>query len=321
MKTISLGKFRGLAQTSTVNSAFSILALDHRNNLRNALNPDNPAQVSDEDMVHFKSDVVRSLTPSSSSVLLDPELSAGQCISNGSLPGNSSLICAVEATGYTGDPIARKSQILPGWSVEKAKRLGASAVKLLIYYHPKSEIAVEIEDLIRQVASDCEKEEIPLFIEPLSYSLNRGEKLTATERKYVVIETAHRLSNLGADVLKAEFPLDITANQDDHSWYEACKELSQASEIPWILLSASVDFETYLKQTRIACEAGSSGVAAGRAVWKEAVLMRGAERINFLNSIARERMQKLTELCNETATPWKNFYNTSNLDANWYLSY
>ncbi len=321
MKRISLGKFRGLAQTSTVNSTFSILALDHRNNLRNALNPNNPVQVTDEEMIQFKSEVVKCVAPASSSVLLDPELSAAQCISNGSLPGNIGLTCALEETGYTGDPNARKSQILPGWSVEKAKRFGASAVKLLVYYHPKSDIAGEIEELLSKVAEDCEKAEIPLFLEPLSYSLVKGEKLSADERKFVVIETVKRLSPLGADVLKAEFPLDISTNKDERSWFDACKELTQASLIPWILLSASVDFETYLQQVRVACKAGSSGVAAGRAVWKEAIEKNGDGRINFLNSIARERMNTLTNVCDQTATSWRQFYYTEKVNTNWYQSY
>ena len=174
MKTISLGKFRGLAQASTSKSVFSILALDHRNNLRQAMNPADPQQVTIRDMVAFKSNVVKYVGPKSSAVLLDPQWGAAQCIENSSLPGNVGLICAVEETGYTGDPQARKSRILPGWSVEKAKRMGASAVKLLVYFHPHSETAKAIEELICMVAEDCEKAEIALFLEPLSYPLTDG---------------------------------------------------------------------------------------------------------------------------------------------------
>lgn len=321
MKTISLGKFRGLAQTSTTNSVFSILALDHRNNLRKALNPADPEKVSIEDMVKFKSSVVKNIAPVSSAVLLDPQWSAAQCIENGSLPGNVGLICAVEETGYTGDPNARKSQILPGWSIQKAKRLGASAVKLLVYYHPKSETAREIEDLICQIAEDCEKAEMALFLEPLSYSLIQGGKLTSSEKRSVVIETARRLSILGADVMKLEFPLDVSSDPDERIWVAACKELDQASVLPWVLLSASVDYDTYCRQVKIACEAGASGVAAGRAVWKESVTKTGHEQTEFLSNTAQERMQNLTDICNQTAAPWNNYFNTLKLDADWYLSY
>ena len=85
---------------------------------------------------HFKLDVVAELAPFATSVLLDPEVSAAQAIAEGKLPGDKALVVAVESTGYTGDPAARRGQVLPGWSVEKAKRMGASMVKLLVYYHP-----------------------------------------------------------------------------------------------------------------------------------------------------------------------------------------
>jgi tagatose 1,6-diphosphate aldolase len=321
MKTIALGKYRGLTQTSTKNSAFSVLALDHRNNLRNALNPKNPSQVSDDDMINFKTDVVRALSPYASAVLLDPEIGSAQCIANGSLPGNRGLLCALEETGYTGDPLARESKILPGWDISKAKRLGASAIKLLVYYHPKSNTATEIEKLIEKVGIECEKAEIAFFLEPLSYSLIKGVKLSPVERKDVVIETARRLSVLGADILKAEFPADVTSDEDERSWSIACNELTSASVIPWVLLSASVDFDKYMRQVKIACDAGSSGVAAGRAVWKEAVITTESERSAFLTEVAAKRMQKLTEICDSQARPWKDFYTSPILNSTWYQFY
>lgn len=322
MKTISIGKYRGLAQVSTSKSTFSILALDHRNNLRQALNPENPALVLDENMVEFKSAVVRFVTQGASSIILDPEYSAAQCITNGSLQGDRGLICAVEATGYTGDPNARKSKILPGWNIEKAKRMGSSAIKLLIYYNPKSGTCQEVEDLIAGVSEDCKKFDMAFFLEPLSYTLVKGEKLSPTERRSIVIETAERLSGSGCDVLKVEFPLDITAMPDEKQWAEACRELSQASVVPWVLLSASVDFETYLRQVEVACQSGCSGVAAGRAVWKEAVDSKKQEaRDQFLQTTARNRMQQLTNLCDQKAMSWKEFYSAGPYNTTWYQDY
>ena len=37
--------------------------------------------------------------------------------------------------------------------------------------------------------------------------------------------------------------------------------------VPWVLLSGGVPFETFFRQTQVACEAGASGVMVGRAVW------------------------------------------------------
>ncbi len=48
-----------------------------------------------------------------------------------------------------------------------------------------------------------------------------------------------------------------------------CKELDQASRLPWVLLSAGVDFESFRIQVEIACKAGASGFLAGRALWQE----------------------------------------------------
>jgi len=316
---ISIGKFRHLQQCSTRRGALAVLALDHRGNLRQLLRPDNPSEVTSQEIVAFKRSLVRSLSPAASAVLLDPQFSAAQCIAGSDLPGKTGLIVAVEASGYSGDTTARSSQVLPGWSVAKTKRLGASAVKLLVYYHPESPTAHEIEDLVSHVHADCTEQDIPLFLETLSYSLDpERKKLSPDERRYVVIETARRLTPLGGDVLKAEFPLDAQAVSDENAWQEACNELSQASRIPWVLLSASVDYETFLRQVTAACKAGASGVAVGRAVWREATEIPLDTRQEFLDVTARERMRRITALVDALAKPWTDFYTTPEITPEWF---
>jgi tagatose-1,6-bisphosphate aldolase len=192
-------------------------------------------------------------------------------------------------------------------------------VKLLVYYHPESPTAPEIEALVRQVSADCAEQDIPLFLETLSYSLDpERKKLSPDERRYVVIETARRLTPLGGDVLKAEFPLDVQAVTAENTWQEACTELSQASRIPWVLLSASVDFETFLRQVTAACKAGASGVAVGRAVWREATEVPLESRQEFLDLTARERMRRITALVDALAKPWTDFYILPELTPEWF---
>ena len=321
-KTLSIGKIRGLQQTSTGRGVFAICALDHRNNLRQLLHPDDPAATTREEMILFKIDLVRALAPVSSAVLVDPELSASQIIATGALPGRTSMLVAVEASGYSGNPDARESKILPGWSVAKTRRMGASAVKLLVYYHPKAPTASIIETRVREVADLCAREDLPLFLEPLSYSIDPSrKKLDPDERKWVVIETARRLTPLGVDVLKAEFPLDIEAVSDEMEWRKACAALSEASVVPWVLLSASVGIETYMRQVTAACLAGASGVAVGRAVWKEATEVTGQARLDFLNITARERMERVTSLVNALARPWSEFYQSEPIGVDWHAEY
>jgi tagatose 1,6-diphosphate aldolase len=319
---LSIGKWRSLQQCATPHGAIAVMALDHRGNLRQVLNPAAPQSVSPEELMAFKQQVVTALAPVSSAVLLDPEFGAAQCVASGALPGQVGLLVAVEATGYTGDPLARRSQILPGWSVAKAKRLGGSAIKLLVYYHPDAPTAAEIEALVRQTALDCASADLAFFLEPLSYSLDPAQKkLSPAQRHRVVIETARRLTPLGADVLKAEFPLDPAAQPDEGDWARACAELSEASVTPWVLLSASVDYATFLRQVTVACRAGATGVAVGRAVWQEAPGLAGEARLAFLHGLARERMARITELCDALARPWTSFYTAPSAGSDWYGSY
>jgi tagatose-1,6-bisphosphate aldolase len=303
MKPITIGKLRGLQQIASPRGTFTALALDHRQNLRKA----NPAFFNDAELSRFKLDVVSALAGEATAVLLDPEVSAAQAVAAGVIPKHIGLVVAVESTGYTGDATARRAQIIPGWSVEKAKRMGASAVKLLVYYHPDSPTARETEDFTAQVAEDCRRHDLALMLEPLSYSLDQNRKLSSEEKRYVVVETARRLTPLDVDILKTEFPLDV-GDPDEAKWLDACKEISSASAVPWILLSAAVDFETFIRQVTAACNAGASGIAVGRAVWKEAVNMMGDDRIEFLRTTARQRISRLTSLCHAIARPYTDFY-------------
>ncbi|MHC1783697.1 MAG: tagatose 1,6-diphosphate aldolase [Anaerolineaceae bacterium] len=303
MKKITIGKLRGLQQISSQRGTFTALALDHRQNLRKA----NPAFVSDEQLSRFKLDVVTELASHSTAVLLDPEVAAAQAIAAGCLPGRLGLVVALESTGYVGEATARHGQIIPGWSVEKAKRMGASAIKLLVYYHPDGPTASEIEGFVSKVAEDCRKQDIVLILEPLSYPIRENSKLTSDEKRRVVVETARRLTPLNIDVLKAEFPLDVHDLDESH-WEASCREISQASVTPWILLSAAVNYETFTRQVIAACNAGASGIAVGRAVWQESVALNEEDRLNFLRNTARERLSRLTALCCALARPYTDFY-------------
>jgi tagatose-1,6-bisphosphate aldolase len=98
MDTISIGKLRGLQQCATPHGGFAVMALDHRNNLRHAFQPDSPEPASDLAITLFKGEVVEALAPVASAVLLDPELSAAQCIASQKLTGRTGLIVALEAT-------------------------------------------------------------------------------------------------------------------------------------------------------------------------------------------------------------------------------
>ena len=301
--TFPIGTRRGLAACASERGTFTVLALDHRQNLRKELRPDAPDSVEYEEMVEFKRDVVRALSPVATGTLLDPEIGAAQSIWDGSLPADAGLIVAIEATGYEGPSTARISRVLDGWSVAAAKRIGASAAKLLVYYHPDAVNAADQEQLVADVTAACRSQDLALFVEPLSYSLVEGEPLTGEKRRRVVIETARRLTRIGGDVLKAEFPYDASV-ADRGRWREACAELDAATTVPWVLLSGGVDDATFEAQVETACEAGASGVLAGRSVWAEAATMPSRHRAAFLQTEGRQRLERLRDLVDRLGRPW-----------------
>ena len=133
---LSVGKIRGIQEMATDQGIFTMCAIDHRGSLKRMLNPANPDAVTYGQMVEHKLLMAETLGQHASAVLLDPVYGVAQCVVGGALPGHTGLLVALEATGYAGSSQRRHSQVEPGWSVAKIKRLGASAVKLLVYYHP-----------------------------------------------------------------------------------------------------------------------------------------------------------------------------------------
>jgi len=318
-RALTVGKLRGLRQCSDARGVLSLLALDHRNNLRKALRPEAPGEVGDEELTAFKTQAAAALAQSATAVLLDPELGAAQAIAAGAIPCDRGLIVALERTGYGGLPHARESRLLPKWGPDRVRRMGASAAKLLVYYHPASSTARSIEELVAGVAEACAREDLLLMLEPLVYDPDPGSGgFTPAARRDAVLEAARRLGAPGVDLLKSEFP---AAANDEGEWEAACRELSDASAAPWIILSAAVDFETFLRQTDAACASGASGVAVGRAVWNEAAPLAGEARAAFLSGEARRRMAATTALCAKRARPWTAIYSAPQIDGGWFERY
>lgn len=324
MNSLSIGKARRMQKCATRDGKLVMFALDHRGNLQHALNPGNPQSVTYEQMTSFKREVTAAISPVASGILLDPQFGAAQAISAGAIAPACGLLVAVEKTGYSGDPAARESQILPGWGVEKIARMGADGVKLLIYYHPEAANAAEQEALVAAVGEECRQYDMPFFLEPLSFALDPNvKKLASAEKRFVVAETARRMTPMGVDVLKAEFPINIADEEDAMVWAEACQELSAASVCPWIILSAGVSFEQFERQTAVACQNGASGVLVGRAVWAEAADLSGNSRSSFLQTTAVKRMRRLTDVIERLGTPWTAFYPDldESVGQGWYKSY
>ena len=314
------GRFRGLKSTSLADrDVFGIIAFDQRGSYRRMMPPDS----SYDDLAQVKNEIIGALSLEASAILTDPTYGLSAAMH---MNGKSGLLLALEKSGYSGDSSYRKTELIPGWTAEKIRKVGANAVKFMVYYNPQSEaLAAELERMICQVVDECHRWDLPVFLEPMSYSVDpdieKDSAEYAAKRSEIVIETARRLARTGADVLKMEFPLDIKFDQDRVKWRDTCTELSEASTVPWVLLSAGVDFEQFKPQVQIACECGASGFLAGRAIWKEAAAMTDGDRCAFLRGTATERLKQLLEIAAAESRPWSDFYAPPVSTETWYESY
>ena len=317
--TLTPGRWRGLKVTSTSEHVFTIMAFDQRGSYVKML----PAGSSYEQAVAIKTEVVGQLSPHTSAVLLDADYGLLPAMQ---LHRNSGLLMALEKSGYTGDSTMRRADFDPDWTVAKMRLAGAAAVKLLIYYHPHSgALAEEIEGTISGILQDCHEQDLPLFVEPMSYSLDANVPTDSAEfaatKPEVVIETARRISALGVDVLKLEFPMNAAWHDDEEAWRAACEAISTASSVPWVLLSAGVDFDIFERQVRVACQGGASGYLGGRAIWKECAAMSPGQRHEFLLGTAMERVARLNDHTLRYGRPWTDFYALPESDRDWYRRY
>ncbi|MEM2878330.1 MAG: tagatose 1,6-diphosphate aldolase [Candidatus Hadarchaeales archaeon] len=326
---LTVGKYEGITHISNGNGLFTMVATDQRGSLKKMINPENPKAVSDEDLKRTKISLIKCLVGrksggKASGVLVDPEYSYERIfLKKCDIPANVGVLMAIEATGYGGQgEYAPKVEIFGGLTpeegVRKIKMRGASAVKMLVYHRIDSPTHEHQEAMVKAVGEACVKYDIPFLLEPMSHPLAEGPdkkkdpKGFAKIKPDLVIGTARELTKpeYHVDVLKAEFPLDLKyAEELGQDPAEACKELTEASRIPWVILSAGVDYDEFKENVKYAVMNGASGFLAGRAIWKEAV---GKENIDqMLLTTGVKRLNELSGLVEKYGTPWYKKYANS----------
>lgn len=303
------GRLRGLERIATPEGVFAMCAMDHRGSLRRMIDVDAPQQVTYEAMVEEKLRLCEALARDSSAVLLDPVYGAPQCLARGALPRQTGLLVSLEATGYEGPSDRRLTKLLVGWGPKKVRMLGADATKLLVYFHPdRAEEAARQLDVIADSARACAEADITLLVEAVAYAIDGVSKDSAAfaaERPRIVLDSARQITALPIDILKAEFPADLRHERDEGRMLDLCEQLSEASTVPWVVLSAGVDYEQFRRQVDIACRGGASGFLAGRAIWQEGFDMDPARRSAFLKTTAVQRLRELRDIAARHATPWQ----------------
>jgi len=325
-KVMTNGKFEGLNHISNVQGLFAIVATDQRGSLKRMINPEDPDSVTIEQIKRIKSSLIKNLVgkespEGASGILIDPDYSYERSfIKACNIRADIGVLMSVEASGYGGQgEFAPQVQIFSDLTAEEAvkkiKGRGAAAVKMLIYYHPDSPTSKYQELMVKKIGRACKIYDVPFLLEPVSHSLKGGPYKKKNPKEFsmikpkIVINTAREMtkSEYCVDVLKVEFPLNLKFAEDlGQDPIEACKELDEVSQIPWVVLSAGVDYEEFKENVKYTAENGASGFLCGRAIWKESV---GREDMDhFLQTTGIKRLIELAKIVEMNATPWYKKY-------------
>jgi len=324
------GKLAGLRGVTDAGGRFKVLALDQSNSFRKFIKAAMERQgkkgdVSYDQVVHAKLEITEVLAPLASAVLLDVNYGARQAVNSFSIPRGVGLIIRVEASRDAGLP----GEFEPGWSVAKIKKMGGTAVKLLVYMDVGDPKATRAQmAFVKRVAEDCQKEDILLMIEELSYPRKGEDKRTpayVARRPDNIMKSAELIGPY-ADILKLEFPADIRNDSNDKV-EKNLAALDKAAIRPWVLLSAGEKFDLFAKQVELAMKAGCSGTMAGRAIFQEYFdVNTPQEQKRFLETTGIERMNRLNGIVAQYALPWFKRYELSSrelftaVDPHWYFN-
>ncbi|MDX6551366.1 MAG: sulfofructosephosphate aldolase [Gaiellales bacterium] len=278
---------RALTQLTSPSGRRAVVAADQRTSLVKArLEAGQPADP--EALRDFKLDLVEALAPLAPAMLLDPEIALPAVINHHVLPGRTGLLVSLEQSGAPRVGDARPGSLIPNLGAAGVRRLGGTAAKLLVYLRTDREGADDHNGrLVREAVADCAQHDLLLIVEAVVHRLpDEDEAAFARARPTLIRDAAVLLEQCGVRYLKLEYPGDE----------RGCRDLTEAVTVPWALLSAGVDHETFLGQLEVALAAGASGFIAGRSIWKEAALRPRAHAHTFLRGEGRRRLEQLLEL-------------------------
>ena len=278
-----------LAAIADADGTLAIIAMDQRNTLRRMFTAVG-VEATIDDLRQAKIDVAQHLTPHATGILLDPDF------------GVPAVLVAAEPSDrgtYNGEP---RTHRIPEQNATWVRDMGGHAVKFLVMMNPartigagEPDLTAETLQVVREVVEDCRAVGIPSVIENLIYALPGSEPMTLQQREDAIVESAVLLTELNPDLLKLEYPGSAAA----------CRRLADVLTVPWAVLSAGVDFDTFTDVIRVSCDdGGASGFIAGRSVWKESIGLVGEERQTFLSEVAVPRLTNLREAIAGRARPW-----------------
>lgn len=206
-------KIASIEQLSNNEGIISALAFDQRGALKRMMAKHQTEEPTVAQIEQLKVLVAEELTQYASSILLDPEYGLPASDARNKDCG---LLLAYEKTGYDVNAKGRLPDCLVEWSAKRLKEQGANAVKFLLYYDvdDAEEINIQKKAYIERIGSECVAEDIPFFLEVLTYDDNIPDNgsVEFAKVKPRKVNEAMKLfseSRFNVDVLKVEVPVNM----------------------------------------------------------------------------------------------------------------
>ncbi len=289
MTNMTTAELRGYQQICGDGGAMMVIACDQRGGMRSVLadNPDDRAKISNATLGETKMDITKYLARHAGCVLVDPTCAVPAIVDDGVIHRSTGLLIGLDDSGF--DLTAegyRISNMCEGVTARKVRELGGTGAKIMIYLRSDAEKANEKNlATLRNIIADFAAEDVLLVVEFLTYALPGESKEEFAAKIPELIEGGSRLClEAGAKVLKIPYPGSP----------EACANVTaMCKTVPWAVLSAGVDHETFLGQVETAMQNGASGVIAGRALWKDCISLDRNVSKEKLESIAVPRLNEI----------------------------
>jgi tagatose 1,6-diphosphate aldolase len=318
--SLSAGKYRGMKRLADAAGRFKMTAVDQRPPIENPIRAHRGThQAPWEDVARFKELLIRELQQASSAMLLDPHYAYPRGVTL--LDASIGMILTLEDAAFSERNGERLSAEIDDWSVEKIKRAGADAVKVLTWYRPDGapEVCRAQQDFTARIGEACARYDIPFVFELLVYPLPKDAQQTRdyvemrAKRPELVLESVATFAHprYGVDLFKLEspvaaddvVPLGEPAGSESQRWF---RELDKIAGRPWVMLSAGAGMQPFRNVLEHAYAAGASGYLAGRAIWLQAFAHFpdwGAIRAG-LRGEALAYMNEINALTDAAARPW-----------------
>ena len=279
---------RQLASISTADGHMLIVAADQRNSMKAVIQdaPNGTSAISTAELADAKADLVRHLANHGPAILLDPEVALPAIPDEGVLARDTALVVGLDASGFETVNGLKYTRYVEGMSPRRVRELGGDVAKMLWYTRPdKQDLDDRVAQEIRDLTAACAEEGLLLIVELLTYQLE-GESDDEYKAAFpkLVADGARLAVECGAKILKLQYP---------GSSEGADLVTEAAAGVPWAVLSAGVDHETFIVQVRDAMAHGAAGAMAGRSLWKDALSVDPARREELLTTRALPRLREL----------------------------